>query len=142
MQDLQVGKSPAFDAHVLGHDRQALRFDLADMASAQRMWIAHPAASGAVEERWEDEAVAVTIGTDQQHGAADRLQPHRALAAQIAQMLAAAVGPGVQIETVLPVSANAIRLHDIAIQRGELLDDVAGILDDVGIEPQHPILVA
>ena len=68
-------------------------------------------------------------GCPSRHGSTHRLQPHDALAAQIAQMLPAAVGPRIQVETGLAVFAHAVRLHDIAVQAGELLNDAGRIFE-------------
>jgi hypothetical protein len=46
MKDFKVGKTPALDAHVLGHDGEAFGFDLPDVTSAQRVRITHPPAAG------------------------------------------------------------------------------------------------
>ena len=46
MKDFKVGKTPALDAHVLGHDGEAFGFDLPDMTSALRVRITHPPAAG------------------------------------------------------------------------------------------------
>ena len=58
------------------------------------------------------------------------------------KMLAAAGAPGVAIETLAAIFDHAIGMHDVAVRREQPLDDVRWIFDDVGIEPEDPILVA
>ena len=44
-------------------------------------------------------------------------------------MLAAPVGPRIEVETGLAVFVQAVWLHDIAVQAGELLNDAGRIFE-------------
>ncbi|MEA2598427.1 MAG: hypothetical protein QOF01_4896, partial [Thermomicrobiales bacterium] len=95
-----------------------------------------------VREGGEDEAVAVRVRTHQQHGTADRVEADKvAFAAEIVEMESAMVAPAVLVEGRPAGREDAVRLDDVASGREEALDEVGGIVNQVDVEPEHPIFV-
>ena len=78
------------------------------------MWVAHPAAAGAIKEGRKYQTVAVAIGAYQQHGSTDGLQANQTLAAQIVHVLLSALAPGIAIEGCAPRSGHAMRMDYVA----------------------------
>src|SRR3990172_4233571 len=104
MPDLQVRHAPALVAHITRHYAKSFRLDLAAARADERV-------RAAVEEGREDEAVAVDIGADEEHGAADGVQCDEvAFAAQAVEVDAAVVAPGVLVEGAATVPQDAVRL--------------------------------
>src|SRR5262249_37582772 len=114
MPDLEVRHAPALVSHVLGHDRETLRFDLADAVSIERMLVPPPAAAVAVGEGREHQAIAMQIGAHEQHRAADRVEADEVLqSAKVSHAEPPLVAPGVEIEGRPPELHNAVRVHDV-----------------------------
>src|SRR5438552_3342510 len=96
----------------------------------------------AVGEAREDEPVPVDIRLDQEHRAADSVQPDGAARApQRVHVDLAVVSPCVLVERLAAALEDAVRLDDVLPGRQQPLDDVRRIFDDVHVEPQHPVLV-
>src|SRR5258707_348403 len=97
MDDLEVRQAPAFMAHILGHDAQALRLDLA--LAPNRVGLADVTALDSVAIGREDQPLPVQVGTDEKNGAAHRVQPDGTKrAAERTHVTSALVAPGVEIE--------------------------------------------
>jgi hypothetical protein len=139
--DFEIRQSPALHTHVLRHDAKSFGLDLADGSASERMRIANPSTPVAIEERRENEAVAVTVGTNEQHRAADGLEPNERLSAQIAHVLATAIAPGVAIEAFTAIFGHAVRLDDVFFVGHEPLKNVRRVVDDIHIEPKNPVFV-
>ena len=106
------------------------------------MVVADGGAFEAVAERREDQSVTVAVGAHEKHGPADGREPDGTTGtAQIVKVLRSLFGPAVSVESRPAGLKHAMRMQDIEIVGEEPLEDVLGIIDDVDIEPQHPVLV-
>ncbi len=133
--------SPALMPHIERHDPQALGFDFT--RDAQRVRTAHRTAFRAVKETRKDQPVAMDVGTHQQHGAADRVQPHQIRAiAQVFQQDAPMVSPAIAIEGGTAPTQHAMRMHDVTPGGEQTFDQIGRIFDDVHVEPEHPVMLA
>src|SRR4051812_17162447 len=106
MQHLQAGHPPADVSHVARHDAKAFGLQLAAAGPNSR-------ALAAVQERREDQSVAVYVSMDQQDCAADRVELDQVpLFSQVVQVQTPTVAPAVAIESWAAVFEHAVRLHD------------------------------
>ncbi len=127
-------------AHVARHDAQPFSLDLAGRVTEQRMPPPDGRAFPAIEERRKDQPVAVQVGPHQQHGATDGIQANQLLAAQFAHQRAL-IRPGIEIEGIAARALDAVRLQDVLAAGQQPLEDIGGIILEIDIDPQHPILI-
>jgi hypothetical protein len=133
-----VPRSAFAPCGICDHDAEALRLDLAEPEVVD----ADTRVLHTVRERREDEAIAVQVGVYEEHCAADGIERDEiAFAAEIVQVKAAVITPGVAVEGRTAVLADAVGLDDQLADGEQLLEDVRWILGDVGVEPEHPVFV-
>src|SRR2546421_8185430 len=140
MDDLQVGHAPALVTHVLGHHAEALGLHLAHPPPpGQRVAVTGENALAAVEVGREDQALTVEVGPYEQHRSPHGVEPHQVgPAPQAVHAHPALVAPGVPVEGRASVAVYAMGLDDVLACRQHLLQDIAWVVDDVDVEPQHP----
>jgi hypothetical protein len=101
-----------------------------------------PPVCHAIRKTGEDEPIAMNIGADEQHRAADRVESHEIRAtAQILHMHPPMIPPCVQIEGRPAVTLDAMGVDDVAPSCDEKLDQIPRIIDHIDVEPQDPILL-
>ena len=140
MKYFEVGHAPTLVPHVHRHDAEPLCLEFA--VDSQRTWAPYRRIRRAVRKAREDEPIAVDIGADEQHRAADRVEPHEIRpAAQIVEMNSPVIPPGVAIEARAAKARDTMGMYDVSPGGDEALDQIPWIIDYIDIEPQHPILL-
>src|SRR6185312_8647747 len=132
VKDFELWKPPARFAHIGGHKSKTFRLKLAFPFTCFRM-------TGPIRECRKDQTVAMQIGPNQQRCPADRIKGHdRAFVAQVIEMIATLIAPGVLIEGWAAEVEHAVRLNDVSFRCEQSLDDIGWIEADVDVEPEDP----
>src|SRR5579859_2530287 len=142
MPDFEIGHAPALMPHIDRHDAQALGLDLAAHRWAERMRLADRRIAAAIGKAGEDKPVAVNIGADQEYRAADGIKPDEiGPTAKVVHMGFALVAPRVEVVAGATRLDDAMRMQDVAAARDQPGQEIRRVVDDIDVEPQHPILL-
>lgn len=140
MYDLEIGKSPALVSHVLRNETEALGLDfsLAPYRVARACgWMRQP-----VGERRENQPVPMKVSAHEENRSPDGIEPHGAARwAQITERFGAMRTPGIAVESRAAANQHAIGMNDISVGREQRRDQVAGIIDHIDVQPEHPVFV-
>jgi len=134
--DFEVRQAPALVAHLAGENAEAFGLEFAGVVGPDAR------IGDAVGGRGKDDALAVHIGADEEDSAADGVDRHEiSLVAQVAEVEPTMIAPGVLVERRPAVFQDAIGVGDVGAGGEEAFDDVGGVVDDVDVQPEHPVLV-
>ena len=84
----------------------------------------------------------MNVCLDEQHCTAHRVKLHQiAFFTHVVQMFPASIAPCIQIVTFTAMLSHAIRLDDLLTRTQKGLYNIRWVLDDIHIQPQHPVYI-
>ena len=135
MSNLKMWQSPAGEPHIVRHDAQAFGLNFSNLRPSERAGIgSDQRVCQPIRVRRKAQAIAVTVGANQQHRAADGVERNQLRSiSEVIKMEATLIAPGIEVEGLASPFSNAVGLNNVALVTEQLLDDVWRELDNVCI---------